>query len=225
MPESQTHQIRIVLVDDHAVVRAGLRMLIESMDRLAVVGEAGNQEEALTVVAREQPDIILLDLDLAGRSSLEFLPELASAAREARILVLTAVRDPEMHRRAVLLGSMGVVLKSQAAEILLNAIDRVYRGEMWLDRAIVTSALKAISAANEGEKEDAARISTITKRESEIIFLIGEGLRNRQIAHRLFISETTVRHHLTSIFSKLGVSGRLHLVVYAHRHSLARLSV
>lgn len=223
MPESQTSQIRIVLVDDHAIVRAGLRMLIESIDRFAVVGEAGNQAEALAVVAREQPDIILLDLDLEGRSSLEFFAELASAARDARILVLTAVRDPEMHRRAVLLGSMGVVLKSQATDILLKAIEKVHQGEIWLDRSTMTSVLTSMSAAKRGENENAAKIATITRRESEVINLIGEGLRNRQISHRLFISEITVRHHLTSIFSKLGVSNRLDLAVYAFRHDLVKL--
>jgi DNA-binding NarL/FixJ family response regulator len=221
MSSAETPQIRVVLVEDHAVVRAGLRMLIESSPGFAVVGEAGNRDEAIAVVARERPDIILLDLDLEGQSSLEFFPELASAASGGHILVLTGVGDPEMHRRAVLLGSMGVVLKRQASEVLLRAIEKVHHGEVWLDQAMMTSVLTALSA-NKSEAEDAAKMATITKREKEIILLIGEGLRNKQIADRLFISETTVRHHLTSIFSKLGVSNRLDLVVYAYRHNLAK---
>jgi DNA-binding NarL/FixJ family response regulator len=212
-------QIRIVLVDDDAIVRAGLRMLIERGQGFAVVGEAGDRDEAVAVVAREQPDIILLELYLGGHSSLEFFTELASASQGARVLVLTAVNDPEIHRRAVLLGSAGVVLKRQASEALLRAIERVCQGEVWLDQATIAGLL---SATNNARGEDATRIATLTKREREIILLIGEGLRNRQIADRLFISETTVRHHLTSIFSKLGVSSRLDLVVYAYRHGIAK---
>ena len=212
-------QIRIALVDDNIIVRAGLRVLIEGRQGFAVVGEAGDKEDALALVTREQPDIILLELDLGGHSSLGFFEELASAARDTRVLVLTAVEDPELHRRAVLLGSAGVVLKRQASEVLLKAIERVSQGEVWLDQATVAGLL---SAANKAGGEDATRIATLTKREREIILLIGEGLRNKQIAERLFVSETTVRHHLTSIFSKLGVSSRLDLVVYAYRHGLVK---
>lgn len=217
MHGAQSPQIRIVLVDD-AIVRAGLRLLIERGQGFAVVGEAGNRDESVAVVALEQPDIILLELDLGGHSSLEFFTELSSAAKGARVLVLTAVNDPEMHRRAVLLGSAGVVLKRQASEALLIAIERVHKGEVWLDQATITGLL---SAADKTGDKDAARIATLTKREREVILLIGEGLRNRQIADRLFVSETTVRHHLTSIFSKLGVSSRLDLVVYVYRHGFA----
>lgn len=213
----ESPHIRIVLVDADPIVRAGLRMLIGNGHGFAVVGEAGGKDEAVTVIAREQPDIILLDLDLEGRNGLEFFTELASAAKGARILVLTAVNDPEVHRSAVLLGSAGVVLKRHASEALLRAIERVSQGEVWLDQAMIAGLL---SAVNKAEDVDAVRIATLTKREREIIMLIGEGLRNKKIADRLFISETTVRHHLTSIFSKLGVSSRLDLVVYAYRRGL-----
>jgi DNA-binding NarL/FixJ family response regulator len=196
-------------------------MLIESAPGFVVVGEAGNGDEAVAVIAREQPDVVLLDLDLGGRSSLEFFKELASAAERARVLILTAVDDLELHRRAVLLGCAGVVLKKQTNETLLRAIERVCEGEVWLDQSMIASLL---SAANKVGDEDSVRIASLTKREREIILLIGEGLRNKQIAARLFVSETTVRHHLTSIFSKLSVSGRLDLVVYAYRHGLARSS-
>lgn len=222
MQGEESPHIRIVLVDHHAIVRAGLRMLIESGQGFAVVGEAGDRDEAVTVVSREQPDIILLELDLGGHSSLEFFADLAAAAKGARVLVLTAIDDPEMHRRAVVLGSAGVVLKRQASAALLKAIERVRQGEVWLDQETMAGLL---SAANMAGGEDATRIATLTKREREIILLISEGLRNRQIADRLYVSETTVRHHLTSVFSKLAVSSRLDLMVYAYRHGLARLPV
>lgn len=219
MQGEEADRARIVLVDDDAIVRAGLRMLIEGGLGLVVVGEAGDAKEAAAVVAREQPDIVLLELSLEGGGGLEFIEGLTSAAKGARLLALTAVNNPELHRRAVLLGCAGVVLKKQARESLLRAIERVRQGEVWLDHATIAGLL---SVTNKAEDRDAARIATLTKREREIILLIGEGLRNKQIADRLFLSETTVRHHLTSIFSKLGVSSRLDLVVYAYRHGLAR---
>lgn len=220
MQGAEATRIRIVLVDDDAIVRAGLRVLIESGQGFAVVGEAEDRDSALAVVAREQPDIILLELALGGRSALEFFTELATKGKGARVLVLTSVTDPEMHRRAVLLGCAGVVLKKQASGVLLRAIERVRQGEVWLDQATMSGLLLA---ANNAGDEDSARIATLTKREREIILLLGEGLRNKQIADRLLVSETTVRHHLTSIFSKLGVSSRLDLVVYSYRHGITKL--
>jgi len=223
MATSLCQPIRVVIVDDHGVVRAGLRMLIESRPGLTVVGEAGNGSEALAVVAHTQPDIIVLDLDLGGENGLDHFPELRAAASAARVLVLTGVRDPELHRQAVRLGAMGLVLKEKAADMLLQAIEKVHAGEVWLESTMVADVLGALTGTRASQPPDpeAARIAALTEREREIVTLIGQGLRNKQIAERLGISETTVRHHLTSIFAKLEVSDRLELVIYAYRHSLA----
>lgn len=217
--------VRIVLVDDHTVVRAGLRMLIESRPGLQVVGEAATTNEALAIVGQAQPDIILLDLDLGGDSGLDILPELFTTAKQARVLMLTGVRDPEEHHRAVRLGAMGVVLKEKAADDLLKAIEKVYAGEVWLDGALMARVLGRSGPVGEiaAINPETARISSLTEREREVIALICEGLQNKLIGERLFISETTVRHHLTSIFDKLGVTNRLELVIYAYRHGLAKL--
>jgi DNA-binding NarL/FixJ family response regulator len=198
MQEAKALQTRIVLVDDQAMVRAGLRMLIESEQGFTVVGEAGDRDAALAVVAREQPDVIVLELSLVGQSSLEFFAELMAAAKGARVLVVTAVEDPE----------------------LLKAIERVGQGEVWFDQSMIAGLLSAAASIAGGQ--DVVRMAMLTKREREIILLVSEGLRNKQVADRLFISETTVRHHLTSIFSKLGVSNRLDLVVYSYRHGIAK---
>ena len=223
MPKPLTEPIRILLIDDHAIVLAGLRMLIESKAGLKVVGEAGNRADALALAAREQPDIILLDLDLGRESGLDFLPELLSAAREARVIILTGVRDSQAHHRAVSLGAMGVVPKEKAAEVLIKAFVKVQAGEVWLDRSMMAKVLAEMSPARANKKIDpeAAKIATLTKREREVITLVGEGIKNKQIANRLFISEITVRHHLTSIFSKLNLSDRFDLIIYAYRNGLA----
>lgn len=217
--------VRVLLVDDHAIVCTGLRMLIESRPGMAVVGAATNGRDALVHARREQPDIVLLDLALGSESGLDCLPELLGVAPEARVIVLTGLRDSEAHHRAVRLGAMGLVLKDQAAEDLVKAIEKVHAGEVWLDRTMTASVLTEMARTREDRDRDpeAAKIATLTERECEVVALIGEGLKNKEIASRLSITETTVRHHLTSIFSKLEVSDRLELVIYAYRHDLATL--
>ncbi len=224
-PTTSKHvQVKVLLVDDHLVIRTGLKMLIESHPGLVVVGEAGDREEALRVAAREQPDIVLLDLDLEGKSSLQFMPALLGIAQQSRVMILTASNDIELQRRAVLLGAVGVVQKREAGEVLIKAIENVSAGQAWLDNSIITSLLAELSHVGRGKKHNAEsdKISLLTKRECEVIALVGEGLRNKQIAEKLFISETTIRHHITSIFNKLEVSNRLNLVMYAYQHGLAK---
>jgi DNA-binding NarL/FixJ family response regulator len=215
-------EIKVLIVDDHAVVRAGLRMLIDQDPELKVTGAAGNRAEALAVAKSEQPDIILLDIVLGDEDGLSFLAELREAARGARVLVLTGLRSQESQRQAMRAGAMGVVLKEHAAEILIKAIKKVHAGEVWLDRFTMGSVLQEI---NEGKHSDPdqEKTASLTDREREVIALVGEGLKNKQIASRMFISETTVTHHLSSVFSKLEVSDRLELIIYAFSHGLAKL--
>jgi len=218
-----TKPIRILLVDDHAVVRAGLRLIVQSREGMTIVGEAGNRDDALSLADSEHPDIILLDLDLGGDSGMTLIADLIAAAGEARIIILTGLRDPEAHRQAVLLGAMGIVKKEKAAEVLITAIERVHQGEAWLDPSLMAGVLTEVTRSSRGRKTDpeADKIAALTNREREVITLVGEGIKSKEIAGRLFISETTVRHHLTSIFDKLGVADRVELLIYAYRHGLA----
>jgi two-component system nitrate/nitrite response regulator NarL len=225
MLPQQDRPIRILMIDDHAVLRAGLRMIIESHMGLAVVGEAENRRESLAAIANEAPDIILLDLDLGDESGLDLLPDLLAAVPNVRIILLTGVRDPEVQRRAILLGAMGLVSKQKAADTVIRAIEKVYAGEVWLDRAMIASILndRINASAAPDQSVEALRVAKLTEREREVIRLIGEGIKNRQIAERMYISEATVRHHLTSVFAKLGVADRFELVIYAFQHGLAKL--
>src|ERR1051325_4690477 len=216
--------IRIMIVDDHAVIRTGLRMLIEQDQAMTVVAMAGTPAEALTLAAAEKPDIIVLDLILGEEDGLDFLPELTKVSSNSRVLVLTGVQTPESHRQAIRRGAMGIVLKQQAAELLLKAIKKVHDGEVWIDRSMIGSVLSEVrTERREEENLEAKEIATLTPREREVIALVSEGLKNKIIAERLFISETTVTHHLSSIFSKLEVSDRLELIIYAFRHGLAKV--
>jgi DNA-binding NarL/FixJ family response regulator len=209
--------IRLFIIDDHVIVRVGLSMLLEGDPRTEVVAQASNAREALDSAA--PCDVILLDLDLGADNGLDLIAPLLAKHAGARILVLTGMRDSQIQRKAIELGAMGIVLKEHACEALIKAVECVHRGELWMDRAMTAHV---ISGLRSGEKADpeAAKIETLTERERKVVTLIGEGLKNKEIAARLFLSETTVRHHLTSIFSKLEVSDRLELVIYAYRHKL-----
>ena len=216
--------ISIMIVDDHAVIRSGLRMLIEQDQTMSVVAQAGTAAEAIKLAESERPDVIVLDLILGDEDGLEALPDLCKVSPTSRVLVLTGVQTADSHRLAIRRGAMGIVLKQQAAELLLKAIHRVHAGEVWIDRSMMGTVLSEMrSEANHEEADpEVSKISSLTPREREVIALVSEGLKNKLIAERLFISETTVTHHLSSIYSKLGVSDRLELVIYAFANELAK---
>ena len=222
MTASPSKAIRILMIDDHVVVRSALRVLIESQENLTVVGEAGNRKEGLEIAAKEQPGIILLDLELDGESGLDLIPGLLEAAPGARIVVLTGVRDPQVHQRAVSSGALGIVQKDGALDMLIRAIERVNAGDAWIDATLMARVLSQLSGGGKKKPDpEAVKIASLTEREREVLTCIGQGLKNKEIAGKLFISEWTVRHHITSIFSKLEVSDRVELILYAYRRGLA----
>ena len=216
--------VRVLIVDDHGIMRAGLRMLLESQPGFAVVGEASTCADALALATGTQPDVIVLDLDLGGENAVESIPTLLRIVPETRILVLTGVRDPEVHRQAIRHGALGLVFKEKAVETLLQAITKVRAGEVWLEPTMIARVLGDLTRPQPAPQasEEAIKIARLTEREREVITLVGEGLRNRHIAERLYISEATVRHHLTAIFAKLDVSDRFELAIYAYQHGLAK---
>ena len=220
MSEDARQSIRVLIVDDHMLMRQGLCMLLEHRTNVQVVGETGMRQEALTLAGRHQPDIILLDLDLGSCSGLDLLPDLRAAAANARIIILTGVEDAELHQRAVLLGAMGLVMKDQPSHVLLRAIERVHAGEAWLNHSMTASVIGHLTRPRR-QDENAAKIASLTPREREIISVVCQGFKNPQIAARLFISEATVRNHVTSILSKLGLSDRFELALYSYHHGLA----
>jgi DNA-binding NarL/FixJ family response regulator len=222
MPAPQ-HQIRVLLVDPHPVVRAGLRLLLDSRPGLTVVSETTTPAEAVMTASREQADIVLVDENLTERSVDALLP-LVRACHPAHVIVFTDNHgDVADERAAVRAGVKGLVRKDASLDTLINAIEKVHAGEVWLPRALLASVLSDLARTNGHAQTSVARsgLPSLTRREIEIIGLICDGLTNQQLADRLFISETTVRHHLTSIFAKLNVRNRLGLAVYAHRHGLA----
>jgi len=224
-PEASRHLIGILIVDDHAVVRASLRFMLEKQAGIKVIGEAGNKAEALDIASREQPEIILLDLCLREESGMDLIPELLRVAEDSRIVVLTGVLDEMEHRRAIHLGAMGVVSKEAPPNLLIKAIERVNAGELWLNRHMTALLVSELRRPIEPPKPpaEADMIARLTVRELEVISLVGDGKKNKQIAESLCISSATVRHHLTSILSKLEVSDRLELLIFAYKNSLVKI--
>jgi two-component system nitrate/nitrite response regulator NarL len=213
--------IRILLVDDHKTMLWGLEKLIEGAGAaLALVGTANNNDSALREAARLRPDLIVLDLDLEGRSSTEILPQLLQESG-ARVLILSGNRDQSLLTQAVKLGARGVVGKEAPAEIVLEAIHKVHRGELFLDPALMNALLGQLMTPAKADPE-ALRIATLTAKERKIVAVVveGNGAPNKELAARLFIAEPTLRNNLTTIYQKLGVSNRLELYVYATRHGL-----
>ncbi len=216
--------IRILLLDHNIMVREGLRMLIEVREDLRVVGEAGDRVHALDKARQITPDIILLELNLDGELNSEIIPELIQASPQSRIILLTSIDDRNIHRLAVQMGAVGVVSKSGTHDVLYKALEKVYAGEVWIDRTMMATVLSSLShGRNAAPSPEEVRIASLSEREREVIALIGRGMKNKEIAKLLTISETTVRHHLSSIYNKLDVNDRLELSIYAYRNSLAEL--
>jgi DNA-binding NarL/FixJ family response regulator len=225
MSDPQTKPIRVVLVDDHKIIRDGLREFIETRPGISVVGDASDRAGALEVAAREQPDVVVLDLDLGGVSGLDLLPELLRAAPSASVIILTGLRDPEKRDRAMELGAKGVVLKENGVAELINAIEKVHRtGDYWLEPGAARRLMERKRGAAESDP-DSSKIATLTPTERALITLLGKGLDNRQIAAQTNMAESTVRNSLTRIYDKLDIKGgRLALLVYAYKHGLVKPS-
>lgn len=219
-----SESIEVFLVDDHRSVLWGLEKLIESASpQMRVVGKATRWTEAVPVIHTLQPDVVLLDLDLGEESGLDAIPHITNGCK-SRVLILTGVKDSARHDMAVVSGARGVVEKEDAAEIILSAIRKVHQGELWLPRLAIDRILAELSKKDIPQKPtpEQLKISSLTPRERAIVSMVANNAKAnaKMIASMLFISEHTLRNHLTSIYEKLGVSSRLELYAFAHAHGM-----
>jgi two-component system response regulator NreC len=202
--------VRVVIVDDHAVVRSGLRLLLESEKGLEVVGEAGDAREAVFETRAEKPDVVLLDVTMPGKSGIEAIPDLLKEAPETRILVLSMQDDPSYVREAFGAGAWGYVLKEAADAEVVAAIRQVAGGEHYAH-----PALGARLAAADAQAARAAEEDPLSEREREVLRLLALGHTNQEIAKMLFISVRTAETHRAHIMQKLRLATRAELVRYA----------
>jgi DNA-binding NarL/FixJ family response regulator len=216
--------IRVMLVDDHQTVLWGLRQLIDSRQpEMTVAGAASDPVEALRLARELKPDLILLDMDLGTSDANQLIPEL-QACCDAKILILTGVRDEVRTDDAILRGARGILKKELPAEIVLQAIASVHRGELWLDRITTGRVFHQQQERERQQSGEKLRIAELTPKERQIVtaVAVAPGVNNRALAQQLFMSEHTLRNHLSAIYQKLGVGNRLQLYVYAVKHGLDR---
>jgi two-component system, NarL family, nitrate/nitrite response regulator NarL len=224
-PVADADSVRIAVIEDQELYRQSLCLLLSKRQGIRVVGDAATMSEALAVVQREQPDVVLLAVSASNRDSVDLLPQLYAACENLKVLVLLESGDLELPRRAMRLGASGVVYKNKSADMLIKAVECVHAGEAWLDRSTTASLLRELSPRNKAPKKnpEEIKISSLSQRERDVIKLVGKGFKNKQIAEALFISDITVHHHLTNIYSKLEVTDRLELLIYSYRYGLAEL--
>jgi len=210
--------IRILLADDHPIFRDGVRRLLEQEDEVEIIGEASDGNECVQMLTKLKPDVLLLDLRMPEKDGLAVLEEVNFESLGTRVIVLTATEDDNEVVRAMRLGARGVVLKQSATDLLLKSIKKVQSGEIWLDNRMTAEVMRAFAKSSEaGPRREKPLLSD---REREIVQLVAQGFRNREIGEKLFISEQTVKNHLHNIFDKLGVSDRLELALYALHHKI-----
>jgi len=219
--EKSAPTINIVISDDHALFREGLRKLLEAEPGMQIVGEAVDGQETVKVVRQLKPHVLLLDLSLPKLSGLEVLAELSKLELQTRTIMLTAAIEREQVVEALQLGVRGIVLKHSALQLLLKSIHCVNEGQYWVGQEGVSDLIHALRRLKPSRAvSEAPRNFGLSSREMEVIALIVAGYTNKDLARELGISENTAKHHLTNIFDKLGVSNRLELVLYAVDHGL-----
>ena len=222
--QQETEVIRIAIADDHPAFRDGLYQVLQLEEGLRVVARAGSGEEVLEMVERYQPEILLLDLFMPGMDGLVTLRRLRERGSQTKVIVLTASEDREHLVEAMQSGAAGVVLKHDQTSVLVKSIRRVHAGEIWLHSSTTQAVMQrsepvpvAVAAPPGSFPREPVRL---TRKELEVVRMVAQGLRNKEIAGRMFISEQTVKNHLRAIFEKVRVGDRLELALYAIHHIL-----
>ena len=214
-----SEQIKIVIADDHSMIREGLKQLLELDGDIQVIGEAGNGEECLEVINELHPDVVLLDINMPVMNGLKMLEVLRSSSnRNQKVLILTIHNEVEYLMKAVDIGVEGYVLKDAESSVLKKAIYTVNSGENYIDFTMVPLLNEKIAQENEKVEEE-----KLTRREIEVLKLLAEGLFNKEIAYKLSISEKTVKNHVSNIFKKIGVFDRTQAAVYAIKNNIVEL--
>ena len=225
--------IRVLVVDDQALVRGGFRTILDSEDGIEVVGEAANGEEAIACVAELAPDVVCMDVQMPGMDGLDATRRItANAASDAAVLVLTTFNREDYLFAALEAGASGFLLKNSSPEQLIEAVQVVARGDALLSPDVTRRVIEAVTARPPAAaltrapatppSPASAELASLTEREREVLVLLAEGISNAEIAERLWVGEATIKTHVSKVLMKLGLRDRVHAVVYAYEHGVVQ---
>lgn len=212
------NKIKIVIADDHWMVRDGIKQLLELEDNISVVAEANNGEECLELICKQDADILLLDINMPDVNGLQLLDRIKAKKKTVKIIMLTIHNEPEYMDKAMNLGANGYVLKDSSSSILKQAIQMVLQGEQYIDPSLLPYYF-----SDSNKVYDNANSNTLTGRETEVLILMTQGLYNKEIGYKLGISEKTVKNHASNIFRKINVSDRTQAAIYAIKNNLVSI--
>ncbi len=210
--------LRIIIVDDHSVVRTGLRILLDSQPDMEVVAEAGNGEESIKLAEQYRPNVVVMDVRMPVLSGIDACQRIKETVPEVAVVMLTSYAEDDLLSQAIDAGASGYVLKRIGNNDLVDAIRRVGNGEGILDPAMTESVFNKVREANKAKS--AAYFSDLTQQELSVLALLAQGLSNRQIAAKLYLGEGTVRNYVSNILSKIDVSNRAEAAIYAVKHNI-----
>ncbi|NLK43491.1 MAG: response regulator transcription factor [Tissierellia bacterium] len=214
-------RINVLIADDHALIREGIKQILELEEDIYVVGQANNGEEAFELAEKLDPDIILLDINMPKTNGIEALRRFKDMGIKSKVIILTIHEDREYVLKTIKLGANGYMLKDSSANSLIEGIRRVAKGENYIQ----SSVADLVSASSDHTSVDKSieQINSLTNREYEVLILIAEGLNNKDIAERLYISEKTVKNHVSNIFKKLDLNDRVQAAIFAYKNNIKKL--
>lgn len=212
------NKIRVLIADDHSMLRQGLKQILDLENDIIVIAQAANGEEAIKQAREFKPDVILMDINMPGMNGLQAIKELKEEKTQSKIIVLTIHQDREYLFKTLQMGAEGYVLKDAEPSVLIEAIRSVFRGQSFIQPNMTKELVKEFNRVTLHEK-DKNNENSLTSREVEVLELIAEGMINKEIAKQLYISEKTVKNHVSNIFKKLNVSDRTQAAIYAFKHN------
>ncbi len=211
--------IKVLIADDHSMIRQGLKQILELENDMTVIAQASDGSEAISLARQFKPDVILMDINMPGTNGLQAIKDLKAEKSTARIIVLTMHEDREYLFKTLQFGAEGYVLKDAEPSVLIEAIRNVYKGRNYIQPNMTRELVREFNRVTLHEK-DKSPDTSLTARELEVLGLITEGMINKEIAKKLYISEKTVKNHVSNIFRKLNVSDRTQAAIYAYKHNL-----
>ena len=216
-------KITVMIADDHMLMREGLKQLLELENDIDVIAQAGDGEEAIAQASEYNPDVVLLDINMPRMNGIDTLKRFKDLGIDSKVIMLTIHEDREYLYETMKIGANGYLLKDSDAGSLINAIKGVHKGQTYIQPSIVSLLVENMDQGDGRYNEEVAKIELLTKREYEVLTLIAEGLDNRTIANKLYISEKTVKNHVSSILKKLDVNNRIQAAIFAFKTNIKKI--